>query len=261
MRCSSIMLNIYMWSEINEIRRRAGLPLLEMSYQDAVEVFAQFGINVRNMDKDKIKQAHRRLIQKQHTDKGGSLETAQDLNAARDALIKGKQVPSGPRSYQRPPSSQTPTWAWAGHSGGMPPSANIYRADYRDINYIKKRMWELSGKSKKTYTVWQYDGAYFRGVFSVFGSEKIFNEMAKAMRVWGSSGNPYHTRAVFVNEKNNGRDLKLIYLDGDFLGDDPVVLYHDSFNANPSNDEEFMRDLPNQLDKVSQKLHPKKPLE
>lgn len=245
-----------MWSEINEIRRRAGLPLLEMSYQDAVEVFAQFGINVRNMDKDKIKQAHRRLIQKQHTDKGGSLETAQDLNAARDALIKGEQVPSGPRSYQRPTSSQTPTWAWAGHAGGMPPSSQIYRENYRDLNYIKKRMWELSGKSKKEYTVQQFDGTFFRNIFTAFGSRKIFNEMAKAMKIWGESGNPYDTRAIFISERR-GKKLYLVYLDGKFLGDDPYVFTHDSFNMNPANDQQFVRNLPGELDRVNQKLKTK----
>ena len=254
-----------MWSEINEIRRRAGLPLLEMSYQDAVQVYAQHGVDIRNMDDAAIKKAYRRLMQKHHPDRGGNLETAQDLAAAQDALEKGTSAPTprqGYRGGRRSTRSETPTWAWAGHAGGMPPSANIYSADYRDINYIKKRMWELSGKSKNEYTIWQYDGAYFRGVFSVFGSEKIFNEMAKAMRVWGSSGNPYHTRAIFVTERKHEsapseRELKLIYLDGDFLGDDPFLLHHNSFNANPGNDEEFMRDLPNQLNKVSEKLHPK----
>ena len=101
----------------------------------------------------------------------------------------------------------------------------------------------------------------FSGAYSLFfGTPEIFNEMAKAMTVWGSSsGSPHKTKAVFVNEKNNGRDLKLVYLDGEYLGDDPFVMYHDSFNANPGNDQKFVRDLPNQLSKVSQKLNPRKP--
>ena len=253
-----------MWSEINEIRRRAGLPLLEMSYQDAVDVFARLGIDIRNMDQAEITKVHRRLIQKQHPDVGGSLEIAKDLNQARDVL-RGKQRPSptrpgpgpGHSGWRRQPPGETPTWAWAGYSGGLPPSSNIYRENYRDLNYIKKRMWELSGKSKREYTVWQYDGTFFRGVFSVYGSREIFDEMAKAMTIWGSSGNPYDTRAIFVNEKNDGRKLYLIYLDGNFLGDNPILFTHDSFNMNPGNDAIFVRNLPIELGRVRQKLKTK----
>lgn len=250
-----------MWSEINEIRRRAGLPLLEMSYQDAVQVFARFGVDVRRMDKDGIKKVHRSLIQKQHTDKGGSLETSQDLNAARDALMKDDQDGTSPgpvrqrtgSPYRRPRSEGTPTWAWAGHAGGAPPSSQIYREDYRDLNYIKKKMWELSGKSRKEYTVQQYDGSFFRHIFIAYGSRKIFNEMAKAMKVWGEGANPYNTRAIFISERK-GKKLYLVYLDGKFLGDDPYVFTHDSFNANAGNDQQFMRNLPGELDRVSQKI-------
>ncbi len=251
-----------MWSEINEIRRRAGLPLLEMSYQDAVQVFAQHGVDIRNMDDAAIKKVYRRLIQKHHPDRGGDPNIAKDIVAAQDALEKGTSAPTPRQGYRganvrRSTRSEPPTWAWAGHAGGMPPSSNIYSADYRDINYIKKRMWELSGKSKKEYTVQQFDGTFFRHIFTAFGSRKIFNEMAKAMKMWGESGNPYNTRAIFINERKGNKKLYLIYLDGKFLGDDPFVMTHDSFNANPGNDQEFVRNLPAELDRVNQKLKTK----
>jgi hypothetical protein len=117
-------------------------------------------------------------------------------------------------------------------------------------------MWELSGKSKKEYTVQQFDGTFFRNIFTAFGSRKIFNEMAKAMKIWGESGNPYDTRAIFISERR-GKKLYLVYLDGKFLGDDPYVFTHDSFNMNPANDQQFVRNLPGELDRVNQKLKTK----
>ncbi len=230
-----------------------------MSYQDAVDVFSRLGVDVRNMEQDELTKVHRRLIQKQHPDVGGSLEVAKDLNQARDVLRgKRRSIPGPSRAGPRrpPPSTEVPAWAWAGYAGGMPPSSQIYRENYRDLNYIKKRMWELSRKSKKEYTVQQFDGTFFRNIFTAFGNRKIFNEMAKAMKIWGESGNPYNTRAIFISERR-GKKLYLVYLDGKFLGDDPYVFTHESFNMNPANDQQFVRNLPAKLDRVNQNLKTK----
>jgi hypothetical protein len=109
----------------------------------------------------------------------------------------------------------TPKWAWAGHAGGIPPSHDIYEKSYKDINYIKKRMYELSaGKRRAEHYVQQFDGSYFRNSFMTYGHESIHPEMAKAMLQWGSSGNPYHTKAIFASRRNNPREMHLLWANG-----------------------------------------------
>lgn len=265
--CCGASLNTGMplFSELNEIRKRAGLPLLEMTYYDAVEAFRSHGIEPTELSSEELKKVRNRLNMKLHPDRGGSVEDQQEINQAYDILKMNKpgQGPAytqrgaypGAQTYRRPPrSEETPTWAWAGYSGGMPPMAHISREDYTDVNYIKKRMWELSGKSKDEWTIMGYDGRFFRAMTTVYGSPDIFNEMAEAMRTWQShGGNPYPTRAVFV-EPRGDYELYLVYLDGHFLGDNPTKMEHDSPNMNPANDQSFMRRLPDILDEISEKL-------
>ena len=249
------------------MRWRDYINLYEMTYPEAVRVFKRNGIDVTGMDANQLKLAYRRLIMANHPDRGGDEAKAKDINGAYDVLEKGN--PGGPRvdtsGFQWGPSTtqqrheqrkqqrenpQDDVWAQAGHSGGMRNSSSIYRNDYRDMNFFKKRMWELSGKSDKEWNIVAFDGSYFRSSITVFGSDKIFNDMADAMVIWNShGGNPYKTRAVFVNRTNAPETLFLIYLDGKHISP-PVPFRHDSFNANPGNDQQFVRSLPEKLDKV-----------
>lgn len=244
-----------------------------MTYDQAVGIFSKLGVDPRNMDPAALKTARKQLIMKHHTDLGGAPGIAQDINSAYDLLSKG--TPSGPSMgrqqsrpepeyrYRRPdPNQQSqqntqsdeeryPIWAQAGHSGGIRETGRIYRNDYTDMNFIKKSMWELSGQSTKEYTLNGYDGAFFRGMLTVFGSPKIFNIMAQAMIDWQTKGgNPYQCRAVFVNERKS-KQLFLIYADGKFYGDNPIPFEHESFNLNPSNDQQFTRRLPEMLDQLA----------
>jgi curved DNA-binding protein CbpA len=267
--------------------------LYEMTSQEAADIFRRFGGDPAATD---LQQVRRALIMKHHPDRGGSLEAAQAINAAYD-ILSGKSAPSRPsepspsyasggyssgygagrgytgdpfgfrkqqrrnpnaeREYQKQRSPQTPEWAWAGYSGGLPPNASIYRNDYTDVNFIKKRMWELSGKSKKQYGILGFDGHFFRAGTTVFGSPKIFNEMAKAMIDWQTKGgNPYQCRAVFVTPSKK-KELYLIYADGVFYGDKPIgPLTHHSFNLNPGNDRRFMESLPEFLDQLKRGQRP-----
>ena len=52
-----------------------------------------------------------------------------------------------------------PVWAWAGHGGGdTVPEELILRDDYSDRNFLKKRLWELSGYATEEWTLWAFDG-------------------------------------------------------------------------------------------------------
>jgi len=252
--------------------------LAEMSHGDAVKIFLAQGINAASMDPAELKAAYRKKMISLHPDRGGDSDTAKMFNAAYDVLknkpsISGRsnRSSSGP-SYQDQSGSQyrssskpteTPPWAWAGYSGGLPPNASIYRENYTDVNYIKKRMWELSGHSKEEWNVQGYDGSFFRGSFTVYGSQSILKEMSKAMVDWQTKGgNPYQCRAVFVSNKELSqgkpdpydydqtvRTLLLTYLDGHFL-EQPVEVEYSSFNRNPGNDQQFTRKLPGILDGI-----------
>ncbi len=149
-----------------------------------------------------------------------------------------------------PDDEQYAAWAQAGHSGGMPNQSSIYRNDYTDVNFIKKRMWELSKHSKKAWTIWGFDGAFLRGVTTVYGSPDIFPEMAKAMVMWQTKGaNSYPCRAVLVHRKRH--PFLLIWADGHDLPS-PIEVEHDSFNDNPGNDPHFGSRLRAMLDKMQE---------
>ncbi len=228
-----------------------------LTYDQASAIFAQHGVNVAGMSPEALKLARNKLIMKHHTDLGGSNDVAQSINAAYDLLKKpesqwrGYDATEAPRpSPRQSRQSTTPIWAMAGHSGGHPPNATIYRNNYTDVNFIKKSMWELSGQSKTEYTINGFDGHFFRDMVTVYGSPKIFNHMANAMIDWQTKGgNPYECRAVFVNSRKS-KTLYLVYADGKFYGDDPIPVPHESFNMNPSNDQNFVRHLPEWLDQL-----------
>jgi len=76
--------------------------------------------------------------------------------------------------------------------------------------------------------------------------------MADAMATFQTRGsNRYECRAVFVHEEAS-RDLYLIYADGKHRGDAPVKMKHYSFNLNPGNDVDFVRELPDLLDRLKE---------
>ena len=143
--------------------------------------------------------------------------------------------------------SSTPEWAWAGHSGGASPGHDIHTKNYRDLNFIKKTMWELSGKSKEEHTVYQFDGTYFRNIYTSYGNKKIYPDMANAMLTWGNVGNPYHTKAIFISPRGS-KDLHLVWANGKHMTPHSKVT-HDSFNSNPANDQEFTKNLSSWIDK------------
>ncbi len=232
-----------------------------MSLAQATQIFRRHGIDPMQETDDDLKKKYRKLVQKLHPDRpGGDEEAIKDVNAAYDTIkatranTGGPMHPSSGGSARGQRASRTDadtTWAWAGHSGGMPPSAD-YNPDlgYLDINFVKKRMWELSGKSREEWHVQAFDGSYFRGSFTVYRSKEIIPEMAKAMLKWDRF---FQNRAVFATPKTAGpNELWLVWVDGIELSE-PVVLTHDSFNANPGNDQRFVRKLPDMLDQIAER--------
>jgi hypothetical protein len=235
--------------------------LIEMTQSQAVDIFAKHGERLVAASADEVKKARNRLVRQYQSDlTTGGDSVLKQINAAYDVLKHGVQAhPAGHRPYyqdfsqdaasKRGEPQGTPPWAWAGHSGGMAPNATIRREDFTDMNFILKTMWELSGKSNEEWTMHGFDGHFFRGILTVYGNDKIFDKMAEAMHTWQTrGGNSYPCRAVFVTKKSIPGKMLLIYADGKKYGDNPIPMEHESFNANPSNDQSFVRSLPSKLD-------------
>ncbi len=246
---------------------RATEILPEVSVIDAILLFRRLGVDVTGMTPDAVKAARRDLIHRHHPDRGGNLGMAQSINAAYDLIKQGvpkfrgsaSALSSFRRGHQRRREQvaalklcypEHPEWVWAGCSGDVPDRCDIHARDFTDLNFIKKSMWELSGSSESEYTIWGFDGLLFRGRVAVFGSPKIFNYMADAMITWLTKGSHrYECRAVFAHEEASG-DLYLIYAGGKHYGDSPVKMKQYSFSLNPGNDRDFVRELPELLERL-----------
>jgi hypothetical protein len=124
---------------------------------------------------------------------------------------------------------------------------------YRDVNYIKKRCWELSGHSDSVYTLDAFGKTAFEGRTLVYGSPEIYDEMAQAMLVWNANGGKLTaTRAVFVSSAGEGNALNLIYADGRSFSKKPIQLRYDAAAGSHYNDRNFQSKMPAILDKVGQ---------
>ena len=241
--------------------------LLEgMSLNVANTIFAKYGVpNASTMDKDELRQRWLALVKKYHPDAGGTDDDMRHINAAYDVLKLGSphasagggsddfsDYDSSYNTYQRQSRQRRssdrrdrPTgWAQAGWSGGAPNSDQIYNQNFHDLNYCKKTAWEISGKppfdAAHVYTMWNWDGAYFRGVFSVYAvPEKLF-EISKMMVIWDRW---FKSEAVFFTKKtDDAGQIYLVNLRGQEVSP-PKLFEHESFNKNAGNDQSFVNFL------------------
>ena len=232
---------------------------------DAILLFRRLGVDVTGMGPDQVNAARRNLMNRHHPDRGGNLDTAQNINSAYDLLKNG--VPTfrasvlGLKSFCRAHPSRReqvaalklcypehPEWAWAGCSDA-PLRPKIYSNDFTDVNFIKKTIWELSGQSPAEYTVCGFDGRQFRSHVVVFGSPKTFDYMADAMIMCQTRGSyGCDCRAVFVQEEES-KDLYLIYSDRKYYGNRPIKL-RCCLDREPWDDWEFVQDIPAKLDEL-----------
>lgn len=223
----------------------SSIILEEMTPDQARTILQSYGARRQDLDPARLRSTWIGLVQKYHPDRtGGSSEILARINAAYDVL-KGKtpssQPPETGQQAPRQPAWQTdPRSTYNGWA----------REDYTDLNWFKKRMWELSNQSRNKYTIWAFDGRYFRGTVTVFGSRDIYGEMAKAMVEYTTrGGNRYPVEAVFVQDENHPEVMMLVWQNGKNVRP-PVPLEHESPNNNPSNDKVFMDMLPTTLAQI-----------
>ena len=243
---------------------------------DAENIFIKYGkefgvTNPLKLSPDELKKARNQLILKQHPDKHPPNDREEKdvncrlINAAYDVLKLQVGQPQT-NKYTKPsqsyddfwdtlkhnrerhrkdqqshpyPESNAP-WAQAGYSGGTPNSGD--GSDHvGNVNYYKKKAWEISGKppctSDHEYTLWNWDGNYFRGNFSVFAVPSKLYEISHMMIEWDD----FKSIAVFYTKKTNDpHSITLINLRGE---KHIVDFNHESFNKNPGNDQNFVQML------------------
>src|SRR5215471_870182 len=82
--------------------------LPEVSVIDAILLFRRLGTDVTGMTPEELRETRRRLINRHHPDRGGSLDMAQAINAAFDLLKDGVPKYRGLRSRLVPPCASEP---------------------------------------------------------------------------------------------------------------------------------------------------------
>ncbi len=131
----------------------------------------------------------------------------------------------------------------------------IYVESYRDQNFIKKRIWELSNESDEIYTIDAFGKTSFEGRTRVYGNQAVFDEMAKAMLVWNANGSKIQlTRAVLVSSSKDRHALYLIHADGKSLAQNPIPLRYSPKAASQYDDKTFQAQLPIILDRIKSML-------
>ncbi len=231
-----------------------------MTPRDAAAVFAQFGVSAGELaSQPGIRAARNRLMKAKHTDHGESDTAAAALiNAAYDVL---KQLPEGYYEAALPASAPPPPGLPGGfydrqmHAAGVPrwqtdrtSTANtVIDESYSDANYIKRRLWELSGCGNDEYELFYYDGSFRRSI-RVFGAPEIYPEMAKAVIAWNGGARGFGHRVVFVRRRRDAR-LFLIHMNGRDLGR-PRAVRQDSFDLPLGSDHQFLQQLPGLLAEV-----------
>ncbi len=222
------------------------LHLIEMTVDQAVKIFVTHGEDVRGADAKRVKSARNALVRKFQNDlRTGGESDLKLINAAYDVLKNGVPVDRPYRS-SRPDADADRSYY------RTKPADEPSRQDYTDVRYLKQHIAELaraSGGKVREWTLWGFDGYFFRHVVTVWGCPEVFKDMAEAMYKWQTGGgNSYSCRAVFVTKNDTPGKIWLIYADDQMYDLDSPVFEFDSFNMNPGNDQSFVRKLPKLLD-------------
>lgn len=207
----------------------------KMTLSLANKIFSDLGYpNASNMPKEKLRAAWADLSIHHHPDKGGNVETMQNINSAYD-LLKSTSISSfGDMDKHDQENDELETWQTDDRA------MRDSNPKKPDINYYKKTAWILSGKpepsDKNKYTFWNWDGYYLRGVFTVYTTPAYWYEVSNLMVEWDKH---YRSKAVFVSDPKVNNIVYLVNKHGKKV-DPPQPIEHESFNANPGNDWSFI---------------------
>lgn len=219
-----------------------------MSRDAAEKILRDHGLDATGLAPDELRRRWQDLARRHHPDLGGDARAMQEINAAY-SFLKPRGARGG-RDDDSPRVRGLPAWAWAGHAAAGPaPDELILREGYSDRNYLKKRLWELSGRSNEEWTLWAFDGRELLPPVTAYGSDAIFADMAEAMMRHGRRGFRW-PRAVLAQAPNNRHELLVLHSDGRAL-EPPVPLPLSGAGGGPAHDRAFLMGLPGRLDALA----------
>jgi hypothetical protein len=210
----------------------------KMSIQQAGNILRRVGIDTRSLDDSVL----RKVLQ------GKDAQTAQVISAAYK-LFRSPQEPSGIGA----PGQQQTRWAqekdskrpvWAVGNGDW----RINREDFTDPNFVRMKLWELSGKPNgNPITIWSFNDDSFNFHLQVLAKVSVMKEIVKATLALTKD----RTKAIFLAGQTN--KMLLVFLDGRILHK-PIPFSHRSSNSNPANDWGFIGELPRMLADLNHKF-------
>lgn len=229
------------------------------SYKQAVDIFLQYGVDVSKLSPEEFKKSFRKLALKYHPDRTGNDEDMKKINDAKEVIDSasprermisnsghGQTTQRSSNSYNN--THNTEPWSWAGHSGGIPNGDTIYQNNFRDMNFVKKSAWEISGKpdpiKQNEFTFWNFDGKFLRASLTVFAVPETLYKISKMFSIWDGF---YYSKAVIVTHKSKPNKVLLVNIKGNEV-QPHIVLDHESFNMNPGNDKNFSSILNNAIE-------------
>ena len=217
-----------------------------MSRGTAEAILRRYGLDAEGLAPNELKRRWQDLARRHHPDLGGDMRAMQEINAAYASLKP--QPLGGMRDTSSPRVRGRPVWAWAGHGGDAVPDELILRQDYTDRNFLKKRLWELSGRSTEEWTLWAFDGQELLPPVATYGGGAILPEMAEAMLRHGRRGFRA-PRAILAQSAKERCGVLLLHSDG--RQHEPPVELSLSSTGGLARDRAFLIGLPDRLDALA----------
>ena len=227
-------------------------PPAVMSREVAAAILRRHGLDAAGLAPGELKRHWQELARRHHPDVGGDVHAMQEINAAY-SFLKPQAVPAAAAGTARDTASPRvrglPIWAWAGHGDGSTvPDEVILRNDYSDRNFLKKRLWELSGSSAEEWTLWAFDGQEMLPPVVAYCCDAIFPEMANAMLRHSRRGFRA-PRADLAQAPNERYEVLLLHADG--RSHEPPVALSLSSPDGLARDRDFLICLPERLDALA----------
>lgn len=220
----------------------------------AEDILRRHGLDAAGLAPAGLRRRWQELARGRHSglggeDLGGGIGAGQEIDAAGPLSDPSAVAVGWGRDATSPRVDGLPVWAWAGHvAGRAPPDEAILRDDYSDRNFLKKRLWELSGRSAEEWTLWAFDGRDLLPPVVAYGRRAILREMGDAMLRHARRGFRV-PRAVFAQAP--GKRFEALLLRADGRACEPPVPLSFSGPCGPAHDRDFLNRLPGVLDAMA----------